>query len=260
MDDILLVDRAARVATVTLNRPAARNALSSELIRRLAEAAAALEEDDSVDVVVLTGAGKAFCAGLDLGELGTPGNALATGVVPREPGRRGPFPAMTKPVIGAVNGPAVTGGLELALACDFLVASERARFADTHARLGIQPTWGLSVLLPEAVGLRRAREMSTTGNFVDAATALEWGLVNHVVRHDELLERTLELAAAVTTCDQRAVRRLLSTYREGALVSGSEAWAVELRAAAEFLGGGGIDADDVARRRAGVIERGRSQV
>ena len=82
---------------------------------------------------------------------------------------------MDTPVIGAINGVAITGGFELALACDFLVASERARFADTHARVGIMPGWGLTVLLPEAVGVRRAKELSTTGNFLDAATALVVG-------------------------------------------------------------------------------------
>src|SRR5690606_20981276 len=109
----------------------------------------------------------------------------ATGETDRS--QRGPFPDMETPVIGAVNGVAITGGFELALACDFLVASEQARFADTHARVGIMPGWGLTVLLPEAIGFRRAKEMSTTGNFLDAQTALAWGLVNHVVPHAELL-------------------------------------------------------------------------
>ena len=119
---------------------------------------------------MLTGADPAFCAGLDLKELAAGGEALretgAAGGTRRR--QRGPFPEMATPVIGAVNGVAITGGFELALACDFLVASERARFADTHARVGIMPGWGLTVLLPEAIGVRRAKEMSTTGNFLDA--------------------------------------------------------------------------------------------
>ena len=93
----------------------------------------------------------------------------------------------SKPIIGAVNGVAVTGGLELVLNCDFLVASERARFADTHARVGVHPLWGLTVLLPQAIGIRRAREMSATGNYVDARLALEWGLVNWVHPDDRLI-------------------------------------------------------------------------
>lgn len=164
----------------------------------------------------------------------------------------------TKPLIGAVNGVAVTGGLELALNCDFLVASERARFADTHARMGVQPLWGLTVLLPEAVGVRRAREMSATGNFVDAATALAWGLVNHVVPHDEMLTFARRLAADIVTSDQRALRRLFATYEEASLVSGAEAWEMEARAAASYQGEG-VDPADMERRRLAVLRRGRSQ-
>jgi len=212
-----------------------------------------------VHAVVLTGADPAFCAGLDLRELGSAGSSLGRSTVPPDPGRRGPFPHMLTPVVGAVNGPAVTGGLELALACDFLVASERAVFADTHARLGIQPTWGLSVLLPQAVGLRRAREMSSTGNFVDAATALGWGLVNHVVAHDDLMESAVRLASAIAEGDHSAIRRLFQTYEDGSRVTAEEAWRIELDAARDWQGGG-IDADRVAERRAGVIERGRAQL
>jgi enoyl-CoA hydratase/carnithine racemase len=154
---------------------------------------------------------------------------------------------------------AVTGGLELALNCDFLVASERARFADTHARVGVQPLWGLTVLLPEAVGLRRAREMSATGNFVDAATALAWGLVNHVVPHHELLPFARQLGAAITSSDGRALRTLFDTYQRGALVSGAEAWRLEQEAAAAFHGGP-VDPAQIERRRTAVVERGRSQL
>src|SRR3984957_14663804 len=108
---------------------------------------------------------------------------------------------MTKPVVGAINGPAVTGGLELALQCDFLIASERARFADTHARVGVMPGWGLTVLLPQAIGLRRAKEMSLTGNYMDAAEALAVGLVNRIVTHDELLPTALALGRDIVSND-----------------------------------------------------------
>jgi len=166
------------------------------------------------------------------------------------------IPELTIPLIGAVNGAAVTGGLELALACDFLVASDRAAFADTHARVGVMPGWGLTVALPEAVGLRRAREMSATGNFINAPTALAWGLVNHVVPHDELLGFSRRLAADVATTDPDALRSILATYREAAMVSGQEARQVEARAHRSFHAGG-IDAGLVASRRNAVIERGR---
>ena len=169
-NDLLLVDRADGVATVTLNRPEARNALNVELLRALPATIAELDADDEVAVVILTGADPAFCAGLDLKQLGSSGDNLSGG---GQGVAATPFPDdMVKPVIGAVNGPAVTGGLELALHCDFLIASERARFGDTHARVGVVPGWGLSVLLPQAVGVRRAKEMSLTGRFLTAQDAL----------------------------------------------------------------------------------------
>ena len=265
MADEVLLEVDGAVATVTLNRPEARNAMSSALIRALGAVVGAADADPRVAVLVLTGADPAFCAGLDLKELGADGGPLrrspfdATGPAAR-PGRggRGPTLPTAKPVIGAVNGPAVTGGLELALQCDFLVASERARFADTHGRVGVHPLWGLTVLLPEAVGLRRARQMSATGNYVDAATALAWGLVNHVVPHDELLPFARRLAADVASSDRRAVSAILATYEEAARVTGAEAWDVEQRGAAR-LGGGGVDPEEIERRRRGVVERGRSQ-
>jgi len=161
-------------------------------------------------------------------------------------------------VIGAINGAAVTGGFELALQCDFLVASEKAAFGDTHARVGLLPGWGLSVLLPQAIGVRRAREMSATGNFVDARTALDWGLVNHVVPHEDLLRFTHGLAADIVSNDQRAVQQIYATYAEGADVTGGDAWDLEARVAKAWQGGG-IDAAEVERRRLGVVERGRSQ-
>jgi enoyl-CoA hydratase len=163
-------------------------------------------------------------------------------------------------LIGAVNGPAVTGGLELALACDFLIASDRARFADTHARVGVQPAWGLSVLLPQAVGLRRAREMSASGNFVDADTALAWGLVNHVVAHEKLLSTASSIAADIAGNDPAGVERLLATYAEGSLLSAGEALRLELDVAAEWLRAGHGRPDEVARRKQAIIDRGRSQV
>ena len=273
--DVALLEVVDRVATVTLNRPDARNALSTELIRALSERVGEADARDDVDVLILTGADPAFCAGLDLKELGRDGGPLkrapaddgdvdATGdksdraAAPPRRGR-GPTLPTSKPIIGAVNGVAVTGGLELALQCDFLVASERARFADTHARVGVHPLWGLTVLLPQAVGMRRAREMSATGNFIDAPTALEWGLVNHVVAHEELLPTARRLAADIVTSDQRALRAILATYEEASRVPGGEAWDVEARGAAVFQRGG-VDPDEIERRRRGVVDRGRSQV
>jgi enoyl-CoA hydratase len=251
VSDVLCEIR-GQVAVVTLNRPARRNALSAALLASLRASLAELSADTAVRAIVLTGADPAFCAGLDLSELGQPGGPLSSAA-------SGPvLPPLSKPLIGAVNGAAITGGLELALACDFLIASERSSFADTHARIGIMPGWGLTVQLPAAVGLRRARQMSATGNFVDARTALEWGLVNHVVPHSELLDYTVRLAADAASSDPAAVEAIFATYRDGSQVTGREAAEVEAAAHARWHTAG-IDSGEVARRRDAIIERGRSQ-
>jgi enoyl-CoA hydratase len=256
-----------RIGTVTLNRPESRNAISSELRDLLPEAMAQVDADDDVDVIVLTGRDPAFCAGLDLKELGSGSGRLVGGgrssssgasEPPAAPATRGPWARLRKPVIGAINGVAVTGGFELALCCDFLVASERARFADTHARVGVMPGWGLTVLLPQAVGIRRAREMSLTGNFMTAEEALHWGLVNHVVPHDELIPYTRQLAADMIGNDQAGVRRVLETYAAVADGTLAEGWATESRMGREWLAGRDV-ASSVASRRDGIMQRGRTQ-
>lgn len=273
MADVVLLEVVERIATVTLNRPQARNAMSTELIAALGRLVGEANARDDVDVLILTGADPAFCAGLDLKELGHDGGPLkrtrdtdgATADSDDDAGHdwrrrvRGPTLPTSKPIIGAVNGVAVTGGLELALNCDFLVASDRARFADTHSRVGVHPLWGLTVTLPQAVGIRRAREMSATGNFVDARLALQWGLVNHVVDHDELLPFARRLAADIISSDQRAVGAILATYEEASRVPGAKARDVETRAAAVFQRGG-VDPADIERRRHLVAQRGRTQL
>jgi len=261
MSELVLTEVADQIATITLNRPEARNALSGALLKDLVAAVRDAQADDAVSVIILTGADPAFCAGLDLKELGA-GSGTLTGTRPRDDTpveKRGPLPPGPKPVIGAINGAAITGGFELALACDFLIASDRARFADTHARVGIQPWWGLTVLLPQAIGLRRAREMSATGNFCDAQKALDWGLVNHVVPHDHLLPFARGIAADIVSSDQRAVRQIFATYAAGSRVTVGDAWLVESDVAAEWQGKG-LDPDEIERRRQGVTDRGRTQL
>lgn len=244
---------------MTLNRPDARNALDSELLRAIPQTMAQLDEDDDVAAIVLTGADPAFCAGLDLKQLGSTGANLA-GPGP-EPNRRPatPWPRLSKPVIGAVNGAAVTGGLEIALRCDFLVASERARFADTHARVGLLPGWGLSVLLPQAVGLRKAKEMSLTGNFVHAEDALAFGLVNRVVDHADLIPTAVSIARDIAGNDRRAVTALLAEYDEVTSTTVAEGLQLEADRARDWNRSAEALAD-VERRRAGIVERGRSQI
>ncbi len=269
------VDVQDGVATITMNRPEARNALNRSVRRRLPAVISELEADATVDVMILTGADPAFSAGVDLKEFGggtVEGDELRSGGPKPDPesvdmgGRdrdghlpwRGALPPRTKLLIGAVNGVAVTGGLELALACDFLIASDRARFADTHARVGVMPGWGLTVLLPQRIGVARAREMSVTGNFVDARLAYDWGLVNHVVPHDDLLPYCRQLGADCRTVDQLAVRRMLSTYDRNSLVTDAEAWAIEDDVSRNWEGSG-FDPVEIEKRRAGIMERGRTQ-
>lgn len=259
MADLVLLDVTDRIATITLNRPEARNAINGDLLDALTGAIGTADSDDAVDVLILTGADPAFCAGLDLKAIGSGDPRLASSApsadTPVE--ARGPFGRLSKPLIGAVNGFAITGGFEIALACDFLVASENARFADTHARVGLQPWWGLTVMLPQAIGVRRAREMSATGNFVDAQTALDWGLVNHVVPHDELLPFTKKLAADIVSGNQAAIRRILTTYAEGDLLTRHGAWLREGEVAESWMRD--LQAADLEANRQAVIDRGRSQ-
>lgn len=249
MSDVLLIDTEDRIRTLTLNRPQARNALSAQLRREFFAALADAEADDAVDVVIVTGADPVFCAGLDLKELGD--TTELPDISPK-------WPAMAKPVIGAINGAAVTGGLELALYCDILIASEQARFADTHARVGLLPTWGLSVRLPQKVGVGMARRMSLTGDYLSAADALRAGLVTEVVPHDQLLGAARAVAASIVGNNQKAVRALLESYHriDGAHTDGA-LW-LEAEAARAWMRS--TSGDDIATSRASVIERGRTQV
>ncbi len=248
-DDILLIETSDRVRTITLNRPDSRNALSSALRKQFFAALSDAESDDGVDVVIFTGADPVFCAGLDLKELGN--TTELPDISPK-------WPPMSKPVIGAINGAAVTGGLELALYCDVLIASDRARFADTHARVGLLPTWGLSVRLPQKVGIGMARRMSLTGDYLSAEDALRAGLVTQVVPHEDLLPTARAVAASIVGNNQKAVRALLDSYhRIDAEQTSAGLW-LEAESARQWMRS--ATGDDIAASRAGVIERGRSQV
>ncbi|KUI18281.1 enoyl-CoA hydratase [Mycobacterium sp. 852014-52144_SCH5372336] len=248
-DDILLIDTRDRVRTLTLNRPQARNALSSELRRRFYRALGEAQADDDVDVVIVTGADPVFCAGLDLKELGD--TTELPDISPK-------WPPMTKPVIGAINGAAVTGGLEIALYCDVLIASEQARFADTHARVGLLPTWGLSVRLPQKVGVGMARRMSLTGDYLSAEEALRTGLVTQVVPHAELMSTARQVAASIVGNNQQAVRALLASYHRIDEAQTNEGLWIEAASAREWMRT--TSGDDIAANRDAVLQRGRSQV
>jgi enoyl-CoA hydratase len=256
---MLLVEIKDQVAVVTLNRPDAMNALSRALRAELHKALTALDADPAVKVIVLTGAGeRAFTAGLDLKELGSDPDGLkaANATEPNENPAWAVI-ACKKPVIGAINGVAITGGFELALACDVLICSTKARFADTHARVGITPGWGLSQKLSRTIGPYRAKELSLTGNFLDAETAYAWGLANRVVAPEELMPAALKLAADMAQIDGG----MLNTYK--AMIDDGYALTLhdglELEQSVSRAHHRHVTPEAVEARRAGIQARGRSQ-
>lgn len=238
---------------VTLNRPERRNALSMALRQELVATLRALAADESVRVLVLTGAGEAFCAGLDLKELAEQG--LGSSQLDNDPVTA--LAAFPRPVIGAVHGVALTGGLELALACDIRLASSQARFADTHGRVGVIPGWGLSQKLSRLIGLGRAKEMAFSGNFVDAATAERWGLVNRVLEPEALMPATLALAADIASALPEMLPRYKQLIDTGYGLPLAEALALEKQHAKAWAAS--QPPEVLAQRRAAVQAQGRQQ-
>lgn len=253
---VLVTHISNNVATVTLNRPEQMNALSADLRAELSRAFAQLNEDATIKVVILTGAGeRAFCAGLDLKELGAGASIGTTVMDPNDP--VSVLNHFEKPIIGAINGVAITGGFELALACDVLIASTNARFADTHARVGIMPAWGLSQKLSRMIGISRARELSFTGNFLDAATAHAWGLVNHVLPPDQLLPHAEKLASDMAQIDGDFLIAYKHLINDGYGMPFAEA--IELERARSAPYNAGVTPATIEARRAAVQARGRAQ-
>lgn len=256
---MLDVERRGPIAIVTLNRPEAMNALSKALRLALHDAMVALDADPDVSAVILTGAGeRAFTAGLDLKELG--GDASAMGAANDQDARSNPVRAVErcrKPVIGAINGVAITGGFELALACDVLIASETARFADTHARVGIMPGWGLSQKLSRLIGPYRAKELSLTGNFLDARTAADWGLVNRVTAPGDLLATALSSAGDMATIPVETLAFYKSLIDDGYARPFGESLALEHERSSAH--NRAVSPEKVEARRREVMARGRSQ-
>jgi len=225
----VLYEQQDAVAIITLNRPEALNALSVQLRAELAEALQRAEADDSVRAIVLTGAGdRAFSAGLDLKEISSDPSKLgsATGFKPAA----SPAKALqdcTCPVIAAINGFAITGGFELALLCDVMIASENASFGDTHAAVGVMPGWGLSQRLSRIIGPSRAKEMHFGCQRIDAQTACDWGLVNRVVPLAELRAHAIELAHSFAKHDPVVIREMKRVLDEGYGVSFAEGMEIE---------------------------------
>jgi enoyl-CoA hydratase len=254
-EPVLLVEKSEGIATLTLNRPKAMNALSRELRGAIGDAFQDLQSGGDVRVAILTGSGRAFCAGLDLKELSSTGNDTTATFTGTDMMRAiGEFEG---PVIGAINGFAITGGFELALACDVLVASSEARFADTHARVGILPGWGLSQKLSRLVGIYRAKELSLTGNYLSAERAEAWGLVSRVVPPDELLPTCRALAQDMLSCVPEALRGYKRVIDAGFATTFSEGLTLESRAAGDHARS--VTPAMLAERRKGVQDRGRAQ-
>jgi len=201
--DMVILEKKDGVATITLNRPERLNAITVSMLKAFEGAIHDLTSDDEVNVVVITGAGRAFCAGEDVKE------APNEEVVARVSSKRGvlaidnqaTFPrlmrSMPKPVIAAVNGPAVGQGLSICLACDIRLASEEAKFSAMFVHRGIPPESGSGFNLPRIVGIAKACELIFTGRMIDAKEAKEIGLVNHVFPAHELMPRTMEMATCI---------------------------------------------------------------
>ncbi len=253
--DLVLLEKDRGVTTVTFNRPEALNALSAALRNRITETFFELSDDPETEVIILTGAGRAFTVGLDLKELGGEIEAEES-ISSRDLSEA--MQACQQPIIGAINGFAITGGFEIALMCDFLIASTEAKFADTHARVGVVPGWGLSQRLPRLIGINRAKELSLTGNYLDAKTAAKWGLVNRVVSPEALLDTCRNLARDIVSTDpvtRNEIKRIMDEGWQATLSVGLD---IEL-AANQTHSRSEVRAEKVASRRADIQARGRRQ-
>lgn len=252
-EPVLLCERHGPIAVLTLNRPQVMNAMSLELRTAIAAAFRELQADDSVAAAILTGQGRAFCAGLDLKELSQSGSV---GEIEHED----TVPAILgfdRPIIGAINGVAATGGFELALLCDLMIAAPTARFADTHVRVGIVPGWGLSQRLSRLIGAGRAKEFHFTGNFITAEQAAAWGLVNRVVPAEELLPTCLALAQQMAEGDRATLKTYKRLIDEGLGMNFADALAHEK--ATSRAANARLSQTDIASKRGEVQQRGSAQ-
>ena len=245
--------------TVILNRPEKRNALSRQLLRELRQALEDFHLQRSVRAVVLTGAGSAFCAGMDLKEIGAGGEGVSgfeLSVAGQTEMREG-IAGFSGPIIAAVNGAAATAGFELALACDLIFVAKGAKFLDTHARIGIVPGWGLSQRLPRLIGIARAKEISLSGNALSAERAYEWGLANRLCEPESLVEEARALALDMASCVPGVMEAVKQLIDEGFSMHFDDAMAHELRVGTESSKQ--IASSEIGKRREAVMARGRGQ-
>ena len=228
-----LIERRDHVLIVTMNRPAARNALSGPMLEIMRQAWDTVDADPDIRACVLTGAGGAFCAGADLKAMtrSHPGDQFRGGGMDLSviesllKGRR-----LTKPLIAAVEGPAIAGGTEILQACDIRVAGESARFGVSEARWGLFPLGGSAVRLVRQIPYTVAADLLLTGRHITAAEALSIGLIGHVVPDGQALDRALEIAAAIAANGPIAVRAILQVIRDSEGMPENEAFALEAKA------------------------------
>ena len=219
MADQVQFDVSERIATIMLNRPEKLNAVTPDMVRELLVALDEAQERDDILVVILTGAGRAFCSGGDVGGMGAErdnrphiAKELIWNGVQAFPKRLAQF---DKPIIAAVNGPAVGMGMDLALACDFRTAGTSARFAETYAKIGLAPGGGGAYFLPRLVGKAMALEMLLTAQFIDAEEALRIGLVNHVYDDDTLMAETHSIASEIAKLPPLSIKLIKRAVEQG---------------------------------------------
>lgn len=253
----LIMEKEEGYAILTLNRPDARNALSPQLLLDLCAAFRTLQDDDEVRAVILTGAGSAFCAGLDLKAMSEAEDGIGVYNIHAEHDITVAMEAFDRPIIIGVNGVAATGGFELALMGDILLASSDARFADTHCRVGLAPGWGLSQKLSRTIGPSRAREAHFTGNFISAEQAAEWGLVSRVVAPGDLLEECRQVARDIASCIPATVKVYKKMVNDGLSMDLRAGLAME-RNVMTYVNNN-VSGDAISTRRSGVQQRGKSQ-
>ncbi len=206
------------IATLTMNRPEKLNAFTSEMLTGLISALDECEARKDVRAVILTGSGRGFSSGGDIGGMGSGSDSRPHVTKLRIWDEIQAFPKRAarfeKPLIAAVNGVAVGGGMDLALACDIRVAGESARFAETYAKIGLLPGGGGAYFLPRLVGKARALELLWTADFIDATSALEIGLVNHVYPDDKLMASTMQLARRIADMPPLSVKLIKRTINQ----------------------------------------------
>lgn len=251
----VLIQKKDSIARVTLNRPEALNALSYAVRDEFVAAFSELAKDKKTEVIILTGAGKAFSAGLDLKELGKEDGSTNSAIDQR---LTKALLSTPQPIICAVNGYAITGAFELVLMCDIIIASSEAIFADTHARVGVVPGWGLSQRLPRIIGIHRAIELSLTGNFLDAKTAYEWGLVNRVVKPSALISTCETLAKDIISTDSGSRVKILEIMNKGWQTTLEKGLVIEKKMSTSHLNLAKRAADITSVRKA-IQARGRKQ-